>query len=59
MYFLTKNHEDGDSDEGNDTVISLCYSLGDKRVFYALPTTLVVKKSLISFYILTAKEKRT
>jgi len=33
--------------------------LATRGFFYALPTTLVVKKSLISFYILTAKEKRT
>jgi len=50
MYFLTKNHEDGDSDEGNDTVISLCYSLGDKRVFLC-PSNYLSSKEVFDFFL--------
>ena len=50
MYFLTKNHEDGDSDEGNDTVISLCYSLGDKRVFLC-PSNYLSSKEVSDFFL--------
>ncbi len=38
MCFLTKNHEDGDSDKGNVPFFHYATLLATRGFFYALPT---------------------
>ncbi len=57
MCMLTKNHEDGDSDKGNYTVFSLCYSLGDKRVFFC-PSNDPGSKEVSDFFLCSIKDFR-